>query len=56
MDGVGSFGAGLAGAAFDPVSFIKQPTTILRVLSWVRDRQRTGSVAESSLGLPLGGE
>ncbi|XP_064819067.1 synaptogyrin-3-like [Oncorhynchus masou masou] len=35
MDGVGSFGAGLAGAAFDPVSFIKQPTTILRVLSWV---------------------
>uniref|UniRef100_A0A674ES05 Synaptogyrin-3-like n=2 Tax=Salmo trutta TaxID=8032 RepID=A0A674ES05_SALTR len=35
MDGVGSFGAGLAGAAFDPVSFIKQPTTILRILSWV---------------------
>uniref|UniRef100_A0A8K9Y3B8 Synaptogyrin 3a n=1 Tax=Oncorhynchus mykiss TaxID=8022 RepID=A0A8K9Y3B8_ONCMY len=32
---MGSFGAGLAGAAFDPVSFIKQPTTILRVLSWV---------------------
>ncbi|KAJ7992008.1 hypothetical protein DPEC_G00274130 [Dallia pectoralis] len=35
MDGVGSFGAGLAGGAFDPVSFIKQPTTILRLLSWV---------------------
>ncbi|KAL0992498.1 hypothetical protein UPYG_G00094080 [Umbra pygmaea] len=35
MDGVGSFGAGLAGAAFDPVSFIKQPTTLLRVLSWI---------------------
>ncbi|XP_063050259.1 synaptogyrin-3-like [Engraulis encrasicolus] len=31
----GSFGAGLAGAALDPVSFIKEPRTILRVLSWV---------------------
>ncbi|XP_045567902.1 synaptogyrin-3-like [Salmo salar] len=35
MDGVGSFGAGLAGAAFDPVFFIKQPTTVLGILSWV---------------------
>ncbi|KAL2086434.1 hypothetical protein ACEWY4_017493 [Coilia grayii] len=30
-----SFGAGRAGAAFDPVSFIREPRTILRVLSWV---------------------
>lgn len=36
MDGVGSFGAGRAGAAFDPLAFAKQPQTILRVLSWVR--------------------
>lgn len=36
MDGVGSFGAGRAGAAFDPFAFIQQPTTILRILSWVR--------------------
>ncbi|XP_062386475.1 synaptogyrin-3b isoform X1 [Sardina pilchardus] len=31
----GAFGAGRAGAAFDPVSFIREPRTILRVLSWV---------------------
>jgi len=36
MDGVGSFGAGRAGAAFDPFAFIQQPQTILRILSWVR--------------------
>ncbi|XP_062341895.1 synaptogyrin-3a [Osmerus eperlanus] len=35
MDGVGSFGAGRAGAVFDPIAFAKQPQTILRVLSWV---------------------
>lgn len=36
MDGVGSFGAGRAGAAFDPFAFIQQPTTILRIVAWVR--------------------
>nr|XP_006637215.1 PREDICTED: synaptogyrin-3 [Lepisosteus oculatus] len=35
MEGVGSFGAGRAGGAFDPVAFIKQPQTILRILSWI---------------------
>ncbi|XP_063286553.1 synaptogyrin-3 [Pelobates fuscus] len=30
-----SFGAGRAGAGFDPVEFLKQPQTILRILSWV---------------------
>lgn len=35
MDGVGSFGAGRAGAAFDPIAFIQQPQTILRILSWI---------------------
>lgn len=36
MDGVGSFGAGRAGSTIDPITFAKQPQTILRVLSWVR--------------------
>ncbi|MED6260008.1 hypothetical protein ATANTOWER_028337 [Ataeniobius toweri] len=35
MDGVGSFGAGRTGTAVDPITFAKQPQTILRVLSWI---------------------
>lgn len=35
MDGVGSFGAGRTGSTVDPIAFVKQPQTILRVLSWV---------------------
>ncbi|TRY64419.1 hypothetical protein DNTS_017114 [Danionella cerebrum] len=35
MDGTGSFGAGRAGSAFDFVTFMKQPQTILRVLAWI---------------------
>ncbi|KAF3700419.1 Synaptogyrin-3 [Channa argus] len=35
MDGVGSFGAGRAGTKLDPISFAKQPQTILRALSWI---------------------
>ncbi|KAM4698569.1 synaptogyrin-3 [Rhinophrynus dorsalis] len=34
MEGA-SFGAGRAGGGFDPVEFLKQPQTILRILSWV---------------------
>ncbi|XP_077931101.1 synaptogyrin-3 isoform X2 [Halichoerus grypus] len=34
MEG-GSFGAGRAGAAMDPVSFARRPQTLLRVASWV---------------------
>ncbi|XP_005866644.1 PREDICTED: synaptogyrin-3 [Myotis brandtii] len=34
MEGA-SFGAGLSGAAVDPVSFAKRPQTLLRVVSWV---------------------
>ncbi|XP_042095893.1 synaptogyrin-3 isoform X2 [Ovis aries] len=34
MEG-GSFGAGRAGAALDPVSFARRPQTLLRVASWV---------------------
>ncbi|GCB60443.1 synaptogyrin-3a [Scyliorhinus torazame] len=34
MEG-GAYGAGKAGSALDPISFLKQPQTILRILSWV---------------------
>uniref|UniRef100_A0A8C8S5W1 Synaptogyrin n=1 Tax=Pelusios castaneus TaxID=367368 RepID=A0A8C8S5W1_9SAUR len=34
MEGA-SFGAGRAGGAIDPVDFLKQPQTILRIVSWV---------------------
>lgn len=30
-----AYGAGMAGVAFDPVSFIKRPQVILRIVSWV---------------------
>ncbi|OCT61721.1 hypothetical protein XELAEV_18047750mg [Xenopus laevis] len=33
MEGA-SFGAGRAGGGFDPVEFLKQPQTILRIISW----------------------
>ena len=32
-----AYGASLAGGAFDIESFVKQPQTILRCLSWVSD-------------------
>uniref|UniRef100_A0A672YKW5 MARVEL domain-containing protein n=1 Tax=Sphaeramia orbicularis TaxID=375764 RepID=A0A672YKW5_9TELE len=35
MDGVGSFGAGRTGSSVDPIVFVKQPQTILRILSWI---------------------
>ncbi|XP_074865425.1 synaptogyrin-1 isoform X2 [Carettochelys insculpta] len=34
MEG-GAYGAGKAGGAFDPQTFLRQPHTILRVLSWI---------------------
>ncbi|NXQ89558.1 SNG3 protein, partial [Nyctibius grandis] len=34
MEGA-SFGAGRAGGAIDPVDFLKQPQTILRVTAWI---------------------
>ncbi|NXG66478.1 SNG3 protein, partial [Hemiprocne comata] len=34
MEGA-SFGAGRAGGAVDPVDFLKQPQTILRVITWI---------------------
>ncbi|XP_062874650.1 synaptogyrin-1a isoform X2 [Trichomycterus rosablanca] len=30
-----AYGAGKAGGAFDPLSFIQQPQTVLRLVSWV---------------------
>jgi len=30
-----AYGAGMAGASFDPVSFVKRPQVILRIVSWV---------------------
>lgn len=33
--GGGAFGAGMAGAPFDPVQFIKKPQVILRIASTV---------------------
>ncbi|CAH2312273.1 synaptogyrin-1 isoform X2 [Pelobates cultripes] len=34
MEG-GAYGAGKAGGAFDPQTFIRQPHTILRMISWI---------------------
>ncbi|KYO30846.1 synaptogyrin-3 [Alligator mississippiensis] len=34
MEGA-SFGAGRAGGAFDPLDFLKQPQTLLRIASWL---------------------
>lgn len=35
----GAFGAGMAGAPFDPVQFIKKPQVILRLASTVWSRE-----------------
>ncbi|XP_060799009.1 synaptogyrin-3a [Neoarius graeffei] len=44
MDGVGSFGAGRAGAEFDPISFLHQPQTLLRILAWIFSMVVFGSI------------
>jgi len=31
----GAYGAGKAGADFDPIAFLKKPVTVLRICSWV---------------------
>uniref|UniRef100_G1QAI4 Uncharacterized protein n=1 Tax=Myotis lucifugus TaxID=59463 RepID=G1QAI4_MYOLU len=49
MEGA-SFGAGLAGAAVDPVSFAKRPQTLLRVVSWVATVGGGGSLIRDPLG------
>lgn len=35
QQGIGAYGAGRAGGAFDPLTFIQQPHTGLRIVSWV---------------------
>ncbi|XP_017260289.1 synaptogyrin-1a isoform X2 [Kryptolebias marmoratus] len=35
MDGFQAYGAGKAGGAFDPLTFIRQPQTVLRIFCWV---------------------
>ncbi|XP_059809563.1 synaptogyrin-1-like isoform X2 [Hypanus sabinus] len=35
METAAAYGAGKAGGAFDPVTFIRQPQTILRAVSWL---------------------
>ena len=35
MSTPGAYGAGMAGGAFDPMSFIRKPQVITRVVCWV---------------------
>ena len=35
MSSPGAYGAGMAGGAFDPMSFIKKPQVITRVVCWL---------------------
>ena len=35
MSAPGAYGAGMAGGAFDPMSFIRKPQVITRVVCWV---------------------
>lgn len=35
MEGVGAYGGGKAGGAFDPISFVQRPQVIVRAVSWV---------------------
>ncbi|XP_043922807.1 synaptogyrin-1 isoform X2 [Protopterus annectens] len=44
MEG-GAYGAGKAGGAFDPQTFVRQPHTILRFVSWVFSIVVFGSIA-----------
>ncbi|XP_008142830.2 synaptogyrin-1 isoform X2 [Eptesicus fuscus] len=56
MEG-GAYGAGKAGGAFDPLTLVRQPHTILRVVSWVFSIVVFGSIVnEGYLNTPLEGE
>ncbi|KAF7278757.1 synaptogyrin [Rhynchophorus ferrugineus] len=35
MEGVGAYGGGKAGGAFDPISFVQRPQVLLRVICWL---------------------
>ncbi|KAF6122004.1 synaptogyrin 1 [Phyllostomus discolor] len=56
MEG-GAYGAGKAGGAFDPHTLVRQPHTILRVVSWVFSIVVFGSIVnEGYLNTPSEGE
>lgn len=40
MEGMQAYGAGKAGGAFDPITFFQQPQTILRIVSWVSEKNK----------------
>ncbi|KAJ8345759.1 hypothetical protein SKAU_G00299520 [Synaphobranchus kaupii] len=44
MEGM-AYGAGKAGGAFDPLTFFRQPQTILRIVSWLFAIVIFGSIA-----------
>ncbi|KAG5278765.1 hypothetical protein AALO_G00102490 [Alosa alosa] len=44
MEGM-AYGAGKAGGAFDPITFVQQPHTILRIVSWLFAIVIFGSIA-----------
>ncbi|KAG7460109.1 hypothetical protein MATL_G00217670 [Megalops atlanticus] len=44
MEGM-AYGAGKAGGAFDPLTFFRQPQTILRIVSWIFAIVIFGSIA-----------
>ncbi|KAL7378097.1 hypothetical protein ABVT39_008353 [Epinephelus coioides] len=45
MDGFQAYGAGKAGGAFDPLTFIRQPQTIVRIICWLFSIVILGCVA-----------
>uniref|UniRef100_A0A3P8PVS4 MARVEL domain-containing protein n=1 Tax=Astatotilapia calliptera TaxID=8154 RepID=A0A3P8PVS4_ASTCA len=45
MDGFQAYGAGKAGGAFDPATFIRQPQTVVRILCWLFSIVILGCVA-----------
>ncbi|XP_029944749.1 synaptogyrin-1a isoform X1 [Salarias fasciatus] len=45
MDGFQAYGAGKAGGAFDPLTFIRQPQTVVRILCWLFSIVILGCVA-----------
>ncbi|XP_013878642.1 synaptogyrin-1 isoform X2 [Austrofundulus limnaeus] len=45
MDGFQAYGAGKAGGSFDPLTFIRQPQTVLRICCWLFSIVVLGCVA-----------
>ncbi|XP_070704520.1 synaptogyrin-1a isoform X2 [Pempheris klunzingeri] len=45
MDGFQAYGAGKAGGAFDPLTFVRQPQTVVRLICWLFSIVILGCVA-----------